>query len=199
MDGEKESKQQSKYFKTAELMDEALLLLLEKKDYDYISVKEVCQKAGVNRSTFYLHYENMNDLLEETIAHVNRRFYGSFPSGISTEGAVRDGLLTTSKYLTPYLTFIRDNKKVFRLINDKPELFHSSTAFRDYYERIIDPILDKQGVRPEEKEYVLAFYMGGTIDIVKRWLAKDCQDPIPFIVSLIERFTNPNGRPIPKE
>ena len=49
-------------------MDEALLCLLEKKEYEFISVKEVCRKAGVNRSTFYLHYEGMDDLLQEAVA-----------------------------------------------------------------------------------------------------------------------------------
>ena len=52
------NKSESKYYNTALLMDEALLLLLENKEFDFITVKEVCQKAGVNRSTFYLHYEN---------------------------------------------------------------------------------------------------------------------------------------------
>ena len=57
------NRQESKYLATASLMDEALLLLLEQKDFDRITVKELCQKAGVNRTTFYLHYENMGDLL----------------------------------------------------------------------------------------------------------------------------------------
>lgn len=32
-----------------------------------ITIKEICKKAGVNRSTFYLHYESIDDLLEETL------------------------------------------------------------------------------------------------------------------------------------
>ena len=46
------NKSESMYYNTALLMDEALLLLLEKKEYDFITVKEICEKAGVNRSTF---------------------------------------------------------------------------------------------------------------------------------------------------
>lgn len=57
------NKSESKYYNTALLMDEALLLLLEKKEYEFITVKEICVKAGVNRSTFYLHYESIDDLL----------------------------------------------------------------------------------------------------------------------------------------
>lgn len=66
------NKNESKYFNTALFMNEALLSLLEKKNFEYITVKELCNKAGVNRSTFYLHYETMNDLLNETI-NMNRK------------------------------------------------------------------------------------------------------------------------------
>ena len=59
------NKSDSKYFHTALLMNEALLLLLEKKEFEFITVKEVCEKAGVHRTTFYLHYNDMNDLLKE--------------------------------------------------------------------------------------------------------------------------------------
>ncbi len=55
------NKNESKYFKTAEKMDKALIEMLEKKDFEYITIKEICEKAAVNRSTFYLHYENTSD------------------------------------------------------------------------------------------------------------------------------------------
>ena len=48
------NKNESKYFNTAIKMDEALITLLEKKDFEYITIMEICEMAGVNRSTFYL-------------------------------------------------------------------------------------------------------------------------------------------------
>ncbi len=72
------NKNESKYFNTAILFDEALIYLLEKKDIEYITVKEICTKAGVNRSTFYLHYESINDLVEETMKYINRKFEDYF-------------------------------------------------------------------------------------------------------------------------
>ena len=60
------NKNESRYFNTAKKMDEALITLLEKKEFSYITVKEICDAAGVSRSTFYLHYENTADLLHET-------------------------------------------------------------------------------------------------------------------------------------
>ena len=64
------NKNESKYFNTAIKFDEALISLLEKKDFAYITIKEICDKAGVNRSTFYLHYENTSDLLAETTRYI---------------------------------------------------------------------------------------------------------------------------------
>lgn len=58
---------ESKYYNTACLMDEALIQLINEKDYDYITITEICKRAGVNRSTFYLHYETVDDLLKEAI------------------------------------------------------------------------------------------------------------------------------------
>ncbi|MDE6707509.1 MAG: TetR/AcrR family transcriptional regulator, partial [Oscillospiraceae bacterium] len=61
------NKSESKYFNTALKMNQALLAILEKKDFEYITIKEICEKAGVNRSTFYLHYQNTRELLDESI------------------------------------------------------------------------------------------------------------------------------------
>ena len=61
-------------------MDEAFLILLEKKDYDYITIKEICEKAGVNRSTFYLHYETLDDLLKESLSYIFSKFQAKYDS-----------------------------------------------------------------------------------------------------------------------
>ena len=60
------------------LMVEALLLLLEKEEYDFISVKDICEKAGVNRSTFYSYYNTKDDLLVETMKLISKRLLSNF-------------------------------------------------------------------------------------------------------------------------
>ena len=72
------NKSESKYYNTSLLMNQALIELLNKKDYEFLSVKEICKKAGVNRSTFYLHYDNIDDLLYETIENLNKNFSACF-------------------------------------------------------------------------------------------------------------------------
>ena len=71
------NRSESRYFATAARMDEAFLTLLAKKDFEYITIKEICEVAGVNRSTFYLHYETMSDLLSESVGRMNEQFLAS--------------------------------------------------------------------------------------------------------------------------
>ena len=114
------NKSESKYFHTALRMDEALIALLEEKDLEYITVKEICRQAGVNRSTFYLHYETIADLVNEALEMINQRFLSYFPQQEekvlgNMSGRKREELvLVTREYLLPYLRFIRDHKKVYR-------------------------------------------------------------------------------------
>ena len=101
------NKPESKYFNTAVRFDKALLSLLEKKPFEYITISEICEKAEVNRSTFYLHYENTSDLLKETTTYVLDNFASYF--FIDTESVVtqfancdlQDLKFINEKYLHP--------------------------------------------------------------------------------------------------
>ena len=181
------NKQESKYFSTASRMDEAFLRLLEEKDYDRITVKEVCQKAGVHRTTFYLHYEGMNDLLEEAVGRVNDRFKASL-SSVPTDDP-RKTVLTSEAYLRPYLGFIRENMRIYRLIHEKGQLFRTQKTFEGFYQTIFSPALSHFGVPEGEKKYVFAFYTQGTLAVIEQWLEDGCRDEIDRIVDLIMRHT----------
>ena len=107
-------KNESKYFYTASLMRQALLLLLEKKDLDFISVTEITAKAGVSRSTFYLHYDNVYELLEDTLENLNKEFLSSFAGKETFKVVSLDtSFLITEEYLVPYLNFCKKNEENF--------------------------------------------------------------------------------------
>ena len=45
---------------------DALMYLLKHKDFDHIYVKDICNVACINRSSFYEHYQDINDLMIQT-------------------------------------------------------------------------------------------------------------------------------------
>lgn len=185
------NKKESKYFCTAAKMDRALIELLEKKDFEYITVKEICERAGVNRSTFYLHYENTAELLQEATRYVVDSFLSYFdklrgrgdPDMASCERG--DLIFMREDYVIPYLTYIKENACVF-----KTALKHVGTmGFDRYYERlyqnIFDPVLSRFGVLPSERQYVIKFYLTGVTAIAMEWLRGGCCEPIDTICRII--------------
>ena len=181
------NKSESKYYNTALLMDQALLLLLEKKDYDFITVKEICEKAGVNRSTFYLHYETIDDLLAETIEMINKRFLSAFNNETLEPNKLdKDKLFfINEKYLIPYLNLIKEHQKIYKLIHNKPHIFNNQKAFKELYKGLFEVILDKYGVSSEEKPYIFAYFTNGALAIINQWIENDCKDDMYMILDIL--------------
>lgn len=185
------NRSESKYFHTAVRFDRALLSLLERKAFDYITVSELCAEAGVNRSTFYLHYENTRDLLEETTVYLLEDFMSVFPvDGNSLRLRLADcdpGELNFihSQYLHPYLTYIRDNRRVFSAVLSHPTTFRFESIFQQLFDDFFDPILDRFRYPAEDRKYVLLFYLNGLTAIVREWLMDDCEKSIEEVTGLI--------------
>ena len=185
------NKSESKYFNTAVRFNKALLSLLEKKAFEYISISEICEKAGVNRSTFYLHYENTSDLLRETIAYVLDNFSSYFSvdiKSISTKFSncdLQDLNFVNEKYLYPYLLFIKENQRVFSAVLSQPAAFDSKSIFQRLFDNIFKPILDRFHYPSEEQNYVMMFYLNGITAIIIEWLKDDCQKSIEDIAGII--------------
>lgn len=190
----KMNRSESKYYNTACLMDEALIRILERKDFEYITVKEICDKAGVNRSTFYLHYETMNDLLEESMEYVNRMFIDRIRS---TNAAIAEKIsvcpmeelyLITPQYLSPYLAFIREQKRLFGTVVRNSTLFRLDRTYEKMFRYIFTPILERFGVPEEERRYIMAFHIRGLMAVIAEWLRTDCRESDERIIEMIQKY-----------
>lgn len=185
------NKKESKYFSTAHLMDEALIYLLDKKEIEYITIKEICEEAGVNRSTFYLHYENINDLLEETLKYINHKFIDCFNEDTQefirkiNELPLEELNLINEKYLIPYLNFVKENKKIFRASFNNPNTLRVHDKYKDLEKYILSPILERFCIQKEERRYLMTFYVHGITAIIEEWLKNDCDTDISKIKNII--------------
>ena len=185
------NKSESKYFNTAVRFDKALLSLLEKKPFEYITISEICETAEVNRSTFYLHYENTSDLLKETTAYVLDNFASYFSVDAEsiitkfTDCDLQDLKFVNEKYLHPYLSFIKENQRVFSAVLLQPTVFDSKAIFRRLFDNIFKPILDRFHYPRDEQNYVMMFYLNGITAIIMEWLKDGCQKSIEDISAII--------------
>ena len=187
------NKSESKYFATAARMDVAFLTLLEKKDFAYITVKEICEAAGVNRSTFYLHYETMADLLSESVSHMNEQFLTYMKKDSQTfvtklrDCPLDELYLITPEYLTPYLGYIEQHKRLFRTATENAAVLGMDKSYDRMFRHVFTPILDRYGIPQQDRRYIMAFYIQGLMAIISEWLKNDCADSIGYVVNMIQR------------
>lgn len=186
------NRSESKYFATAARMDEAFLELLEKKDFTYITVKEICEKAGVNRSTFYLHYETVSDLLAESARYIITQFVEAMPhdtaefmSQIQTR-PLEELYLITPEYLTPYLNYIKKHRRIFRTTLEQASVLGMNDAYLSLNRHVFMPILNRYQVPLSSQKYMMPFYINGLMGIVNEWLKEDCEDSIERMISVIQ-------------
>ena len=181
---------ESKYFNTAVRMDEALIELLETQEFSYISVKSICEKAGVNRSTFYLHYENTSDLLAETLQYILDSFTSCFQTDAkSTIEKIQDAPIDklhflTEDYLVPYLEYIKKNRRIYQAAFEN-KAYETDKKYSGLYTYILEPILGRFGFAEKDRKYVSAFYIRGIIGIVNEWVEDGCKEAVSEMASLI--------------
>ena len=185
------NRSESKYFNTAVKMDEALIELLEKKSFEFITVKEICEKAGVNRSTFYLHYETVGDLLEETTRYMINKFLSYFTdeaseASVNVEDCELNSLnFITEKHLIPYLSFMKDHKRIFLASVNHTKTFGFERVYKRLFEGIFNPILERFDYPEEYRKYVMLFYLNGITAIVTGWLRDDCKMEIEKVADVV--------------
>lgn len=187
------TRSESKYFVTATKMDEAFLRLLEKKDISYITVKEICETAGVNRSTFYLHYETISDLLSESVNYLNDQFLAYMKKDKEAvvsrlqKCSLNELFLVTLEYLTPYLGYIKEYKKIFRTAIENAAVLELEKSYDKMFCYVFTPILERYEVPEKDRTYIMAFYIRGLMAIITEWLKTDCKDSIEYIITVIQK------------
>lgn len=193
------NKAESKYFNTALLMDEALVSLLEKKDFEYITVKEICEKAGVNRSTFYLHYETVSDLLSESLKYFDGQFMDSFafaPNNFLSDigsAPLNELILIKTEFLKPYLSFIREHRSLYKATCQNPSCMQANSRYHNMSEQILRPIMSRFQISEKEQPYWISFFIQGTTAIVQKWIQGGCLESVEEIETIILHCIRPQS------
>ena len=165
-------------FKNA-LMD----LLKEKGSISKVSVRELCDRAELNRSTFYAHYQEPKDLLHE----IETELLDATEEHLKKIGAENE--IGAHKYILSFLQYIRQNDKPFRalLIDSTDPEFRS----RFMQQTIIQFVENLRIVLPKELEqYIFSYILNGSTGIIIQWIRSDYAADENEIVNLLFSINN---------
>ena len=95
--------------KTQEQLQNALLELLETKELKEITVKEICDKAGISRNAFYQHYGYKEDLYDQMVARATEGIRDSLTPVIPDASHLsQDAVVSYAKHIVEGISQVRD-------------------------------------------------------------------------------------------
>ncbi len=150
------------------LLKEAVMKLLKKKHIDEISVCELCREAGINRTTFYRHYQTPHDVLMEIELEYFNDFY-EVPSPIKTEKEMQE-------YARRMCGFLHDNRELAKLFirnnsdNDFKQLFQN---FSDAFLASRAVYYKGRAVNENPLRLMTTFMSYGIYSMVCQWLIEE--------------------------
>lgn len=148
-------------FKNA-LMD----LLKEIGSVAKISVRELCDRAELNRSTFYAHYNEPNDLLME----IETELLDATEEHLKKIGEENDA--GAHKYILSFLQYIKQNDKQFRtlLIDSADPKFRSRFMQQSIIQFVENLRIE---LSKELEQYIFSYILNGSTGIIIQWIRSD--------------------------
>lgn len=141
------------------LLTEALISLMRKKSVSEITVKELCEKADINRSSFYRHYNTVYDVYDDIINGVGRDIFV-----IITEVKKRGGI-NSYVLIEKILDYISAKKNLFLvLLGDK-----SNISIGEKLISRIDIFIDTENMSVLTR-YCAQFVSAGMTSLIWMWL-----------------------------
>ncbi len=161
---------------TKMLLKDALTKLLYEKRIEKISVSELCEKAGINRSTFYKHYGSQMDVYEE----MEQDFFDTALQMLTVEEeSGRTGI-------RQFLEFLKDEyEKVYAIIVIRPDSdfiqkVFSMPALQYYTQKNNDPAYTER-----QNEYMRIYEYNGGYAVIREWVASGCKEEPAQIEDLL--------------
>ena len=152
---------------TKMLLRKAFLGLLVQKPIQSISIKELCELAGVSRGTFYAHYTDIYDLLAQIEDEMTAEIAAALEPLMDTASADNPVVLGTRIFevlknnydlCTVTLSDNGDKQFAMRLINMGYE--KCIDLYRGYF----------QDVPAKQLDYFYAFISSGVMGLLRKWL-----------------------------
>ena len=159
----------------------SFLRLLNERPMNQITVKMIVEDCGINRNTFYYHYHDLQDLVEEILTERYEEFTRSYPTVDSLRGVAETSAAFVAETRRPILNIYRS---VSRDIFERYLWKVCDRAVRDYGSKI----LPKEEIAAEDREAVYRFYKYVCFGLILDWLDDGMQEDIERFTERIHEF-----------
>jgi AcrR family transcriptional regulator len=173
---------------TRKILQESLIGLMENKPVLQISIKEICERAGVSRTTFYAYYQDQFDLLRQIEKQSLMDTAAVMQKNKYTEKLSRQEIINLFQDI---LQLIADNRNSIQVllgengdIGYQKRLMRKALEWTQVWGARID---DMPGIKAAE--YYSVFWVGGVHSFLQKWITNGMDTPGPLMAKMLAKLT----------
>lgn len=169
--------------RTKRLLRQALAELMNEKEFKDITVKEITERADLNRGTFYFHYTDTYDLKDK----IENELIDVFRENLDSYQPTEDNH-SVQDIAASVLGYIRENWFIIRT------LFRDTTgeSLRSKLMRVLEDTIYRvqvthiQGENDHERKYICRFLANGIVGMVAMWLEQEKEGSLEEISRVVD-------------
>lgn len=163
---------------TKKIIKDSFWELYKEKKIENITVKDITQKAGFNRTTFYAYFTDVYDVLEQIEDDLMPGIEHLPPINATREYSI--------DYLKNIFTIYEKNSAYYSvLLSENGDPRFALKMKNVFKSMMMEAIKNRVNISPEEMDYALEFLAGGTLSIVKHWFDQGKNIPMHQLIPLM--------------
>ncbi|HWT74144.1 MAG TPA: TetR-like C-terminal domain-containing protein [Mobilitalea sp.] len=166
---------------TKVLLKKSLIELMHSKPINKITIKELCENADINRSTFYLYYTDQFALLEEIEKELLLR--------VQQHLQKIDSSSDSQSFLIELLRYIKDNADIFKTLLCHQENLSFQSTFIDATIKNLKFSL-KLNCPENISYYIYNYLIMGCLSIIKQWIEADFDLSCEYLANMIYQLSD---------
>ncbi|NPC93075.1 TetR family transcriptional regulator [Bacillus sp. WMMC1349] len=177
--------------RTKRLIRDALSVLMEEKSFEEITVKDITEKADINRGTFYLHYQDKYDLLEQSEDEVIKEIQ---TLGMESIKFIESWKVSVIETPLPFIVNVFEYFKK-NAVFLKPILGPKGTgSFPIKFKSVLSANLMRirktiKGDTLVPEEYLISYIVGAHISVLQQWLESGMKETPEEMALNLSRMT----------
>nr|WP_152446399.1 TetR-like C-terminal domain-containing protein [Bacillus sp. THAF10] len=170
---------------TRMVLKESLMELLKEKTIGAITIKEICEHADINRSTFYAHYASQYDLLDA----IDEEFTADMVKTLNQYNFSKEeeAFQMTEKIFE----YIAAKYHICQLLlSENTEVQFQKKGMMIAKQYILKNWITDKNIDPETYEYLNVFFVSGSLYVIKSWLENNMNKTPKQMAELLHQFIN---------
>ncbi len=168
--------------KTRLALRDAMLALMPERGWDELNVQDICDRANVGRSTFYLHYQGKEDLLAESLNDLRLALGASAPAD--------SGAHQPMGFMSGLLAHMVENRRIFKSVVGRRSGHVVERRFRDMVVQLAEDDMAKRGAVGVRQAMLARSLSGALVDLMAWWVDSADGPSVDVLAQFMRELTD---------